>query len=75
MYKRNAQGWSKHIDFMVFDVIALQLVYILSYYLRFHNWVYLKTQYRNLGILLICADILVSVLNNSLHDVIKRIYA
>lgn len=75
MYKRNAQGWLKHIDFMVFDVITLQLVYILSYYLRFHNWVYLKTQYRNLGVLLIFADILVIVLNNSLHDVIKRSYA
>lgn len=74
MYKRNAQGWSKHIDFMLLDIIIIQLSYMLIYYFRFHEWVYLNHSYRNLGILLILADLLVIVLNNSLHDVIKRSY-
>ena len=72
MYKRNAQGWSKHIDFMLLDIIILQLCLMLAYYIRFNGWVYSLHEYRNLGILLFFSDILVIVLNNSLHDVIKR---
>ena len=74
MYKRNAQGWSKHIDFMLLDILINQLSYMLVYYFRFHEWVYFNHSYRNLGILLLLADLLVIVLNNSLHDVIKRSY-
>ena len=75
MYKRNAQGWSKHIDFMLLDIIIIQLSYMIVYYFRFHDWVYSNHSYRNLGILLLLSDLLVIVLNNSLHDVIKRSYS
>ncbi len=75
MYKRNAQGWSKHIDFMLLDIIILQISYVVAFYLRHQGWVYARQEYRNLGALLIGADLLVTVLNNSLHDVIKRGYA
>ncbi|MCR4702116.1 MAG: sugar transferase [Saccharofermentans sp.] len=74
MYKRNAQGWSKHIDFMLLDIIVLQLSYILAFYLRLHEWAYSMHEYKNLGILLFLADIVVIIVNNSLHDVIKRGY-
>ena len=30
MYKRNAQGWSKHFDFMLVDEIALQIAFVLA---------------------------------------------
>ena len=73
MYKRNAQGWSKHFDFMVLDILILQVAYLLSYFVRMGKLdAYLNDDYRNLGILLFIADVLVIVLNNSLHDVIKR---
>ena len=25
MYKRNVQGWLKHIDFILWDILALQM--------------------------------------------------
>ena len=59
---------------MMIDVLVLQISYILAFYLRLHEWVYSMHEYRNLGILLFFADILVIVLNNSLHDVIKRTF-
>ena len=74
MYKRNAQGWSKHIDFMMLDIIRLQLCFIFSFFLRHHEWVYSYYDYRTLGLLLLFSDVLVIVVNNSLHDVIKRGY-
>lgn len=57
---------------MALDLIMLQVSYMLAYFIRNHGWVYTQREYRNLGILLIFADLLVIVLNNSLHDVIKR---
>ena len=75
MYKRNAQGWSKHFDFMVLDVLILQISFIFAFYLRYHGWVYDVHEYRTLAIVLFIADVLVIVLNNSLHDVIKRGFA
>ena len=72
MYKRNAQGWSKHIDFLLLDLIILQISYMLVYFFRFNDWAYFRREYRNLGIVLLLADLLVIVINNSLHDVIKR---
>ena len=57
---------------MMLDVIILQLAYILAFYIRHHGWVYSRPEYRKLGVLLLFADVLVIVLNNSLHDVIKR---
>ena len=74
MYKRNAQGWSKHFDFMIVDEISLQIAFILAVAFRHHAWAYATTLYRNLGIILILVDILVLVLRNSMHNVIGRGY-
>ena len=74
MYKRNAQGWSKHFDFMIVDEISLQIAFILAVAFRHHAWAYAVTLYRNLGIILILVDILVLVLRDSMHNVIGRGY-
>ncbi|MCR4618379.1 MAG: sugar transferase [Lachnospiraceae bacterium] len=35
MYKRNINGWIKHIDFTLLDMIIIQLAYIMAFLLRF----------------------------------------
>ena len=35
MYKRFEAGWLKHFDFLILDMLALQLAFILSSLLRF----------------------------------------
>ena len=74
MYKRNAQGWSKHFDFMIVDEISLQIAFILAVLIRQHSWAYASPLYRNLGIIFILVDALVLVLHNSMHNVISRGY-
>lgn len=59
---------------MVLDIIVLQLCYMVAFYLRLQGWVYSMHEYKTLGLLLFIADVLVIVVNNSLHDVIKRGY-
>lgn len=74
MYKRNAQGWSKHFDFIVVDELALQIAFILAAFIRSHIWAYSSPLYRTMGVTLILADAVVLVLHNSMHDVVKRGY-
>ena len=73
MYKRNSQGWLKHIDFILLDVLVLQTVFILAYMLRHGlSMPYSLEAYRTLGFLLIAVDILVAAIFNSMHNVLKR---
>ena len=72
MYKRNAQGWSKHFDFIVIDITSVQIAFILSVAIRHHAWAYSTPLYRSLGFVLFLADAVTLVLRNSMHNVISR---
>ena len=73
MYKRNTQGWLKHLDFILLDVIILQLSFVIAYIIR-HGWrsPYEVASYRTLAGVLFIADILVSVVFNTMHNVMRR---
>ena len=76
MYKRNAQGWLKHFDFILWDILILQASYILGYMIR-HGWglwPYLQTNYNSLAIVLGVVDLLVLIIFNTMHNVMKRGY-
>lgn len=72
MYKRNAQGWSKHIDFILLDIMTLLFSYILASYIRHHTWPFDNIVYRNLGLALVLIDLVVMMFVNTMHDVLKR---
>ena len=74
MYKRNAQGWLKHLDFILWDLLILQISFVLGYMIRhgWGNWPYIRPMYRSLAIILAAADFLVMVLFNTMHNVMKR---
>lgn len=63
MYKRNRQGWLKHIDFILMDLLVLQISYVLGYMIRFGwgEWPYNMMVYKSLGIILAAVDFLVIV--------------
>ena len=73
MYKRTRQGWLKHWDFILLDLLALLLSFVLAYYIRHGNsYVYLRVEYNRLAIVLLTSDLLISVLFNTMHNVLKR---
>ena len=72
MYKRNAQGWLKHLDFFILELVSLQIAFILGTWIRLGKWAYSMPTYRNLGIVLMLIDVLVLVLLNTMHNVLKR---
>ena len=74
MYKRNAQGWSKHLDFILIEFLSLQIAYIFANLIRHGSFPYVSSLYRNLGIVLFLIDAVVLMFLNTMHDVLKRGY-
>ena len=90
MYKRKEQGWLKHLDFIILDVLCAQLAFVLAYGWRFgwqirwlswltsdiasasHRWLYEELIYRNLAFWIAGFCVVVAILFNTMHDVLKR---
>ena len=75
MYKKSAQGWLKHIDFIILDELALQVSLFIAYAIRQGGFfLYDSSLYVTLSIVLALLDIIVPVLFNTMHNVLKRGY-
>lgn len=73
MYRKNANGWLKHIDFMILDMICLQLAFMLAYFIKNGNiHLYNDYLYRNMAIILEVADLMVLLIFGTLKSVLKR---
>lgn len=75
MYKRNAQGWSKHFDFIIVDEIVLMASFLLAMIIRHGSIILEKENYRTLMFVLALADAFTIIFFNVMHDVLKRGFA
>ena len=75
MYSRKSQSWVKHADFILLDILCLQVAFVLAYMTRhgFRN-PYESQQYFNLAIIYTLIDFAVLVSNRILKNVLKRGY-
>lgn len=76
MYQKSREGWMKHLDFMILNLVCLHVAFVLSYGLRM-GWKrlpYAIEDYRNIAVLLSVADVLITLLLNTLHNVMRRGY-
>lgn len=74
MYKRNAQGWSKHLDFIIFDELVLIISFLIAMIIRHGAILWDREIYRTLFFVLVLADIFAIIFFNFMHDVLKRGY-
>ena len=75
MYKKSSTGWLKHLDFMVLDIICLQLAFIMSYFLRHRSLnPYGNTIYRNEAIVFAMIQVMIMFFDDSFKNVMKRGY-
>lgn len=73
MYLRESKGWFKHYDFILLDLICLQIAFFLAYVLRGMGWnPYSHVLYRNMAIFVEAADIVVIFFFETLKNVLKR---
>ena len=73
MYKKNVQRWMKHIDFILLDVLSLQIAFVAAYMTRNGlAWPYNDSDYLNLIIVLTFIDFVVLIINETMKNVLKR---
>ena len=73
MYRKDSEGWLKHVDFIVLDMICLQLAFILAYAFRGYGFnVYGDILYRNMAIFLGFADLVVIFTSGTMKSVLTR---
>ena len=73
MYKRTSQSWLKHLDFILWDLLSLQVAFFLAFILREHHFnPYVRPLYRNMGLYLTTVDFLLILTMDTMHDVLKR---
>ena len=72
MYRKNSKGWLKHIDFILLDMVCLQLAYLLAYFIKNGNvHLYNDFLYRNMAIIIELADLMVLLVFGTLKNVLK----
>ena len=74
MYRRHLQGWMKHTDFIVLDVLLMELSFFLSYYFRHSNFsnLWVSQLYRESALVILIVAILISILNEIHKNILKR---
>lgn len=72
MYRKQSEGWIKHFDFMVIDLLCLQLSFYLAYLLAgMTGSPYRIDLYRNMAIFITLADVLLMFFLDTLKSVLK----
>lgn len=73
MYRKKRRSWVKHLDFMILDIICLQIAYTVAYVIRFGSGSpYQDSDYRNLAIVFLLIDFFVEIVFDSFKNVLKR---
>lgn len=76
MYRKKSQGWYKHKDFVLIDLICLHLAFVLSYVLRNGTitGLYWNNLYISTALVALLADLFVIVFFESFKGVLRRGY-
>ena len=75
MYSKISNSWLKHWDFILLDMVMIQLAYIFSCVMRsgIHN-PYEEALYLNIGIIICLADICSAFFMEPYHGIMRRGY-
>ena len=75
MYQKSPQSWTKHLDFIIIDLLSLYAAFVLSYYLRHGSLDFRALDlYRSTFVVLGLLQVLVSIFFQSFKNVLKRGY-
>lgn len=73
MYKKESEGWLKHYDFILLDMICMQLAFWLAYVIRNQGMnPYGLLVYRNMALFIELADIIVIFSCGTLKGILRR---
>ena len=73
MYQKENSSWVKHADFVICDMLCLQLAFVLAYWIR--NGIdqpYETELYRNVAVVMFLIQLMVTFFNESFSGVLRR---
>ena len=66
MYRKKAGGWLKHLDFILLDIICMQVAFLLAYAVRMGpSNPYRDIGYREIGAIILLAEVVVLLLTRA----------
>lgn len=72
MYRKDTEGWLKHADFILLDMICLQIAYVLAFAISGYGFhLYELIIYRNMAVFLELADLIVIFCFGTMRSVLK----
>jgi exopolysaccharide biosynthesis polyprenyl glycosylphosphotransferase len=75
MYKKTLKGWLKHIDFVLIDIIMVQLAYVFAYWMRHGIYnPYRINIYAMGGLVLVIAGLINANLAENYKNILRRGY-
>lgn len=75
MYKKSAQGWLKHWDFICLDVICLQVAFVIAYFIRLGDGnPYTDHLYSSKAVSLVLCQIAVIFFSQAYQGILTRGY-
>ena len=75
MYQKNGSSWLKHLDFIVLDLICMEVSFLLSYVFRNGKMFRLSDDnYRDVEIILFFIFFVVVFFNESYSGILRRGY-
>ena len=73
MYNKRPQGWLKHLDFIVLDLIFLELSYLLGFWIRHFGFKLFRQDYYKNGLwVILAAQIAFALLADNYKNILKR---
>ena len=75
MYRRQTNGWLKHLDFIALDLLCLEAAFVLAYWARI-GWSspYENRLYLSMAFILLLMDITVIFFGNTYSGILERGY-
>jgi len=72
MYRKKPKGWLKHWDFILLEIICLQVSYMLAYYIRHREVFWHSDTYLAVAFFLLIDEIVITYFNETFKNVLKR---
>ena len=72
MYNKARASWTKHLDFIIIDLIVLEVSFLLAYFVRHGSAAYLNRDYMNLALVYLLVEFFTAIAINTMHDVLRR---
>lgn len=72
MYRKKPKGWLKHWDFILLEIICLQVSYVLAYYIRHREVFWHSETYLAVAFFLFINELVITYFNETFKNVLKR---